>query len=71
MLGVHCYICDEEVQDVEIAKHLNNFGIKVENQVKTEKSISELVFVYFIVNYKKNSVKDTFIKFEFHIIKNH
>ena len=42
--GVHCYTCDEEVQDLEISKHLNNFGIKVENQVKTEKTISELVF---------------------------
>lgn len=43
---MHCYNCDEEVQDKEIAKHLNNFGIKVETQVKTEKTISELVAYY-------------------------
>lgn len=43
LIGVHCYTCDEEIQDLELSKHLGNFGIKVENQVKTEKSISEMV----------------------------
>lgn len=43
---MHCYQCDEEIQDLDLARHLGNFGIKVENQVKTEKSVSELVNFY-------------------------
>jgi uncharacterized UBP type Zn finger protein len=41
--SVHCYTCDDEVQDNFLADHLNNFGIEVGKQTKTEKTIAELV----------------------------
>lgn len=40
--SVHCYACDDEVKDIELIKHLENFGIKVSNLVKTEKTIMEM-----------------------------
>jgi ubiquitin carboxyl-terminal hydrolase 5/13 len=39
--SIHCYKCDEEVLDFELAKHLAVLGIDVQSQVKTEKSIAE------------------------------
>ena len=40
--SVHCYKCDDEVVDPELAAHLAMFSIDVESQVKTEKSIAEM-----------------------------
>jgi ubiquitin carboxyl-terminal hydrolase 5/13 len=40
--SVHCYACDDEVIDNFLRDHLQNFGIDVEQQVKTEKTIAEL-----------------------------
>lgn len=39
--SIHCYKCDEEVIDTELAAHLKVLGIDVQSQVKTEKSIAE------------------------------
>lgn len=40
--SVHCYLCDEEVLDSRLAQHLKSFGINVQEQVKTEKTIAEM-----------------------------
>lgn len=39
---IYCYACDDERLDPKLATHLKHFGIQVEEQVKTEKSLSEL-----------------------------
>ncbi|KAK4048706.1 ubiquitin C-terminal hydrolase Ubp14 [Microbotryomycetes sp. JL221] len=39
---VYCYACDDAKIDPHLAKHLDNFGIQVEDQRKTEKSMTEL-----------------------------
>ncbi|EEB91057.1 hypothetical protein MPER_10652 [Moniliophthora perniciosa FA553] len=40
---IYCYVCNDSKLDPELAKHLATFGIRVESQQKTEKSMSELV----------------------------
>jgi ubiquitin carboxyl-terminal hydrolase 5/13 len=40
---IYCYACDESRIDPEVFLHLANFGINVETQKKTEKSMTELV----------------------------
>lgn len=40
--SIHCYACDEEVLDSELASHLASFGILIKHLVKTEKSIAEM-----------------------------
>ncbi|KAM0792178.1 hypothetical protein ACM66B_004875 [Microbotryomycetes sp. NB124-2] len=39
---VYCYACDDARLDPLLAKHLANFGIQVQEQRKTEKSMTEL-----------------------------
>lgn len=39
--SIHCYKCDDEVLDNDLAAHLGVLGIDVLSQVKTEKSIAE------------------------------
>ncbi|KAJ3412209.1 hypothetical protein HDV05_001119 [Chytridiales sp. JEL 0842] len=39
---IYCYICDDEKVDPSLAKHLANFGINIQAQQKTEKSLAEL-----------------------------
>ena len=39
--SIHCYKCDEEVLDNDLAQHLRVLGIEISSQVKTEKSIAE------------------------------
>ncbi|KAH9959709.1 ubiquitin carboxyl-terminal hydrolase 14 [Russula compacta] len=39
---IHCYACDESRIDPELVLHLANFGINVQTQKKTEKSMTEL-----------------------------
>ena len=40
--SVHCYKCDEDIIDPNLQKHLATFGINIESQVKTEKTMTEL-----------------------------
>ena len=40
---IYCYICDDSKLDPEVASHLLTFGINVQTQTKTQKSITELV----------------------------
>ena len=44
---VFCYACGEERIDENLASHLAHFGIKIEAQQKTAKSLGELVFFIF------------------------
>ncbi|KAI8058109.1 ubiquitin thiolesterase [Syncephalis plumigaleata] len=39
---VYCYLCDDERLDPDIAQHLGHFGIQIDSQQKTEKSMAEL-----------------------------
>ncbi|KAG7441398.1 ubiquitinyl hydrolase [Guyanagaster necrorhizus] len=39
---VYCYQCNDSKLDPELATHLSTFGINVQTQTKTEKSITEL-----------------------------
>ncbi|KAI0292227.1 ubiquitinyl hydrolase [Multifurca ochricompacta] len=39
---IYCYACNESRTDPELVLHLVNFGINVQNQIKTEKSMTEL-----------------------------
>ncbi|PFH46693.1 hypothetical protein AMATHDRAFT_7506 [Amanita thiersii Skay4041] len=39
---IYCYQCNDAKVDPEIALHLSNFGINVQNLTKTEKSMTEL-----------------------------
>lgn len=39
--SIHCYKCDEEVIDHDLAAHLKVLGIDVQSQIKTEKTIAE------------------------------
>ncbi len=39
---VHCYACDEQRIDGELAAHLAHFGIDLASSKKTEKSLAEL-----------------------------
>lgn len=40
---VYCYSCDDSKLDLDLARHLANFGINVQTQEKTEKTMTELV----------------------------
>jgi ubiquitin carboxyl-terminal hydrolase 5/13 len=42
---IHCYICNDSKLDPDLASHLSAFGINVETQTKTEKSMTELVSI--------------------------
>ncbi|KAI0075716.1 ubiquitinyl hydrolase [Panus rudis PR-1116 ss-1] len=39
---IYCYACDDAKLDPELAAHLATFGINVQTQTKTEKSMTEL-----------------------------
>lgn len=39
---IYCYLCNDAKQDPELAAHLAAFGINVQTQTKTEKSMTEL-----------------------------
>jgi ubiquitin carboxyl-terminal hydrolase 5/13 len=39
---VYCYEHDEEIVDPELARHLGNWGIKLDEVVVTEKSLAEM-----------------------------
>lgn len=40
---VYCYACNDSKIDTELVLHLANFGINIQTQKKTEKSMTELV----------------------------
>jgi len=40
---IYCYACNDGKIDPELALHLATFGINVQAQKKTEKSMTELV----------------------------
>lgn len=40
--SIHCYDCDEEVLDSNLAEHLHKLGIDIQRQSKTEKSVTEI-----------------------------
>jgi len=44
--SVYCYRCNDDVADEQLAAHLKTFGINVKQQIKTEKTISELVLIH-------------------------
>ncbi|KAG4090772.1 ubiquitinyl hydrolase [Neocallimastix lanati (nom. inval.)] len=39
---IYCYTCNDSKLDNHLAEHLNNFGINIKSQKKTEKNITEL-----------------------------
>ncbi|KAH9920505.1 ubiquitin carboxyl-terminal hydrolase 14 [Epithele typhae] len=39
---IYCYICNDSKLDPDLARHLSTFGINVQKQTKTEKSMTEL-----------------------------
>ena len=39
---IYCYACDDSKLDDNLVDHLNHFGIKMSNQVKTSKSMAEM-----------------------------
>lgn len=40
--SIYCYSCDNDVKDPELAIHLQNFGIDVSTQKKTDKTVTEM-----------------------------
>ena len=40
---MYCDVCNDSKLDTELARHLSTFGINVQTQTKTEKSMTELV----------------------------
>lgn len=43
LLDIYCYICNDPKLDNDLSTHLANWGINVSQQLKTEKSMTELV----------------------------
>lgn len=39
---LHCYVCSDEVLDNKLGEHLDKLGISISEQVKTEKSLTEI-----------------------------
>jgi ubiquitin carboxyl-terminal hydrolase 5/13 len=46
---VYCYICNDSKLDPELAGHLSTFGINVQTMTKTEKSMTELVNPFILI----------------------
>jgi len=46
---IYCYSCNDSKLDNHLADHLNNFGINIKSQKKTEKNITELVIIYLFI----------------------
>jgi ubiquitin carboxyl-terminal hydrolase 5/13 len=43
VIDIYCYSCDDARIDNDLAAHLATWGINVASQMKTEKSMTELV----------------------------
>lgn len=48
-VDIYCYSCNDAKLDPELASHLAAFGINVQTQTKTEKSMTELVRPIFLI----------------------
>ena len=46
IVDVYCYACDDARVDPELTSHLAKFGIHIASQKKTEKSMTELVSIF-------------------------
>jgi len=40
--SIYCYKCDEDVLDSKLAEHMHRLGVKIAEQVKTEKTVTEM-----------------------------
>lgn len=40
--SLYCYLCDEDVEDKRLGEHLQNLGIDMGIQIKTEKTMTEI-----------------------------
>jgi len=40
--SLYCYKCDEDVEDKRLGEHLQNLGIDMGIQIKTEKTMTEI-----------------------------
>ena len=40
--SLYCYTCDNDVKDDNLALHLSNFGLDINNMKKTDKTVTEL-----------------------------
>ncbi len=46
-VDIFCYVCNDSKLDPELALHLSTFGINIQSQIKTEKTVTELVCLPF------------------------
>lgn len=42
LIAIYCYACDNDVKDEQLPQHLINFGIDINLQQKTEKTMAEM-----------------------------
>ena len=40
--SIYCYACDNDVKDENLAEHLKNFGLDINTQRKTDKTVTEM-----------------------------
>jgi ubiquitin carboxyl-terminal hydrolase 5/13 len=40
--SIYCYKCDDDVLDTKLGEHMHRLGVKIADQVKTEKTMAEL-----------------------------
>jgi ubiquitin carboxyl-terminal hydrolase 5/13 len=48
-IDIYCYVCNDSKRDPELPVHLASFGINVETLSKTEKNMTELVWICFLL----------------------
>lgn len=48
-LDIFCYVCNDSKLDPFLENHLSNFGINIKSQQKTEKNMTELVCIKFLL----------------------
>ena len=56
-IDIYCYVCNDSKRDPELSVHLASFGINVQTLSKTEKSMTELVWI--LLSSFSKSVADT------------
>lgn len=40
--SIYCYKCDDDVLDTRLAEHMHRLGVKIADQIKTEKTMGEM-----------------------------
>jgi ubiquitin carboxyl-terminal hydrolase 5/13 len=40
--SIYCYKCNDDVLDTKLGEHMHRLGVKIADQVKTEKTMSEM-----------------------------